>query len=58
MCTWCNSITKEIVLATRSLDKDSLVKFAAKGFAKSMISDEGKEGIKAFVEKRKPSWAE
>jgi isohexenylglutaconyl-CoA hydratase len=34
------------------------VKFAAKGFAKSMMSDEGKEGIKAFVEKRKPSWAE
>ena len=53
-----NSITKEIVLATRNLDKDSLVKFAAKGFAKSMMSDEGKEGIKAFVEKRKPSWAE
>ena len=53
-----NSITKEIVLATRNLDKDSLVKFAAKGFAKSIISDEGKEGIKAFVEKRNPSWAE
>ena len=53
-----NSITKEIVLATRNLDKNSLVKFAAQGFANSMMSDEGKEGIAAFVEKRKPKWSE
>lgn len=51
-----NSITKEIVLATRNLDKKALIKFAAVGFAKSMLSDEGREGIAAFVEKRKPKW--
>jgi isohexenylglutaconyl-CoA hydratase len=53
-----NSITKEIVLATRKLEGDALRKFAAKGFAKAMMSDEGKEGIAAFVEKRKPKWSE
>lgn len=53
-----NSITKEIVLATRKLEGDVLRKFAAKGFAKAMMSDEGKEGITAFVEKRKPKWSE
>tara|TARA_B110000467_G_C18220723_1_gene422837 strand:- start:553 stop:1029 length:477 start_codon:yes stop_codon:yes gene_type:complete len=52
-----NSITKEIVLASRNLDKDALVSFAAKGFAKSMMSEEGKEGIAAFIEKRKPKWS-
>ena len=51
-----NSITKEIVLATRNLDRKALIKFAAVGFAKSMLSDEGREGIAAFVEKRKPKW--
>jgi isohexenylglutaconyl-CoA hydratase len=52
-----NSITKEIVLASRNLDKDALVSFAAKGFAESMMSEEGKEGIAAFIEKRKPKWS-
>ena len=28
--------------------------FAAKGFAESMLSDEGMEGIASFIEKRKP----
>ena len=53
-----NSITKEIVLASRNLEGDGLRKFAAKGFAKAMMSDEGREGISAFVEKRKPKWSE
>ena len=31
--------------------------FAARGIAACMLSDEGREGVAAFVEKRKPYWA-
>ena len=51
-----NAVTKEIVLATRHLDRKELVNFAAKGFAERMLSDEGREGISSFIEKRKPIW--
>ena len=50
--------TKEIVLATRHLDRAGILELAANGFASCMLSEEGREGISAFVEKRKPSWAE
>ena len=52
-----NAVTKEIVLATRYLGVDDMQDFAARGFAKCMMSDEGKEGMASFAEKRKPSWA-
>ena len=52
-----NAITKEIVLATRQLSREEMIEFAAKGFAESMLSDEGIEGIASFIEKRKPKWA-
>lgn len=52
-----NAVTKKIVLATRNLKRPELVKLAAEGFAKQMISKEGKEGIASFIEKRKPSWS-
>ena len=51
-----NAVTKQIVLATRSLDREEMIKFAAKGFAEQMLSDEGLEGIASFVEKRQPKW--
>ena len=51
-----NAVTKQIVLATRSLDRKEMIKFAAKGFAEQMLSDEGLEGIASFVEKRQPKW--
>ncbi len=53
-----NAATKEILLATRRLDQDSMVDFAAGKFARCMLAEEGREGIAAFVEKRKPAWAE
>jgi len=34
-----------------------MIEFAAKGFAERMLSDEGKEGISSFIEKRKPKWS-
>ena len=38
------------------LSNTTLVNFAAKGFAERMLSDEGREGISSFIEKRKPVW--
>lgn len=53
-----NAVTKEIVLATQRLDRERMIDMAAHGFAECMLSDEGREGVLAFIEKRKPSWAE
>lgn len=52
-----NKITKEIVLATRHLHGSDMRQFAARGFAQAMLSEEGREGVAAFIEKRKPHWA-
>ena len=53
-----NAVTKAIVLATRHLNREQQLDFAAKGFAECMWSDEGREGVASFIEKRKPIWAE
>ncbi len=53
-----NAVTKEIVLATPYLERDAMLDKAAKGFAECMLGEEGKEGVAAFLEKRKPYWAE
>ena len=53
-----NAVTKAIVLATRHLNREQQLNFAAKGFAECMLSDEGREGVASFIEKRKPIWAE
>ena len=52
-----NAVTKEIVLATRNLNREEMINFAAKGFAERMLSEEGIEGISSFIEKRKPKWS-
>ena len=53
-----NAVTKAIVLATRHLNREQQLDFAAKGFAECMLSEEGREGVASFIEKRKPIWAE
>lgn len=53
-----NAVTKEILLASRSLQGESLMDFAAQRFAAAIIGNEGREGIAAFLEKRKPRWAQ
>lgn len=50
-------ITKEILLATPHLNREAQKDFAAERFATCIISDEGREGIQSFIEKRKPYWA-
>ncbi len=52
------AITKDIVLKIGTLAPDDMRAYAASGFARAMIGDEGREGIAAFLEKRKPRWAD
>lgn len=52
-----NAITKEVLLATRATRGDEMIKLAGKSFARCMLSDEGREGITSFLEKREPQWA-
>ena len=51
-----NAVTKEIALATRHLNREDMLDLSAKGFAECMLSDEGREGVASFIEKRKPVW--
>ena len=52
-----NAVTKSIVFETTRRPRAEALDFAARGFASCMLSDEGREGVSAFVEKRKPAWA-
>jgi isohexenylglutaconyl-CoA hydratase len=53
-----NATTKEIVLAAPHLQGDAMLDFASERFAACLMGDEGREGVAAFLEKRKPRWAE
>lgn len=53
-----NAATKEVVLASQHSSHDELTELAAQRFADCLLSDEGREGVTAFVQKRKPIWAE
>jgi len=50
-------ITKEILMATPHLDREAQKDFAADKFSNCILSDEGREGVASFVEKRKPNWS-
>lgn len=52
-----NAETKRLVLAATRLDSHSMMELAADSFARCLTGPEGKEGVAAFLEKRKPSWA-
>lgn len=52
-----NAVTKAIVHAAGHLPRDQMIAYAAEGFADCMLSEEGREGVASFLEKRKPSWA-
>jgi isohexenylglutaconyl-CoA hydratase len=53
-----NAVTKGIVFETTRRPRPEALDFASRGFASCMLSDEGREGVTAFVEKRKPNWAD
>jgi isohexenylglutaconyl-CoA hydratase len=52
-----NAITKTILLEVGDRDMDALLDDAAQRFADAVRSDEGREGLAAFVQKRAPRWA-
>ena len=52
-----NAVTKSIVFETTRRPRPEALDFAAAGFARCMLSAEGREGVAAFVAKRKPAWA-
>jgi len=52
-----NAVTKGIVFETTRRPRGEALDFAARGFARCMLSEEGREGVAAFVEKRQPRWA-
>ena len=51
-----NAVTKSIVFETTRLPRADALDFASRGFADCMLSEEGREGVAAFVEKRKPAF--
>lgn len=49
--------TKKLILNIPGMTPEQRVQAAAETFADRMLSDEGKEGVASFVEKRAPYWA-
>lgn len=52
-----NAATKEILRAAGALEPEAMKQFAAERFAACMLSAEGREGVAAFIDKRKPGWS-
>jgi methylglutaconyl-CoA hydratase len=55
---WALSVTKELIqgIGERTLDENA--PYTAEVIARLRMSDEGQEGMGAFLEKRKPRWVE
>ena len=51
------ALTKQIIDASARLEGEALVQFAAERFADAMLGAEAREGMRAFFEKRPPSWS-
>ncbi|MGB0386883.1 MAG: enoyl-CoA hydratase/isomerase family protein [Ardenticatenaceae bacterium] len=51
-----NAVTKAILHSTQNQPLPATLDMAAQHFAECMQSDEGREGVAAFLEKRKPKW--
>jgi isohexenylglutaconyl-CoA hydratase len=49
--------TKHLILSSRDKSGAAMMDHAADTFATCMLSNEGKEGIASFIEKRKPNWS-
>ena len=53
-----NAVTKGILFESLRRPRAEALDFASQGFAQCMLSSEGREGVAAFVEKRKAYWNE
>lgn len=49
--------TKEMIRACRALDALSYIELAGERFADCLTGEEGREGVAAFIGRRKPRWA-
>ena len=47
---------KSLIISIPYLNREEIVQTAAENFAGRILSDEGREGVASFVEKRKPYW--
>ena len=52
------ALTKQLILDVATTDLETLLDRASNDFSSAVNSDEGKDGTLAFIEKRKPFWAE
>lgn len=52
-----NAVTKALIMRDAAVDA-ATISCAAAAYADCMLSPEGREGVSAFFEKRKPAWAE
>lgn len=52
-----NAVTKAILFESTRRPRAEVLDFAASGFADCLLSEEGREGMAAFLEKRRPHWA-
>ena len=53
-----NAWTKELMMKVGVVEHEQLLDTAADYFSRAINSDEGREGTRAFLEKRKPNWAQ
>jgi len=53
-----NAATKRLLLASRTTPLDALLDEAADAFAAALRGPEGREGVKAFLEKRPAAWVD
>lgn len=53
-----NAMTKKLMLQVGIVEHEALLDGAASMFADCLTTQEGQEGTKAFLEKRKPYWAD
>ncbi|WP_298917310.1 enoyl-CoA hydratase-related protein [uncultured Algimonas sp.] len=52
-----NAATKALILGSTGLSRDAVLDRAADSFAACLRSEEGREGVASFLEKRKPNWS-
>jgi len=50
--------TKSLLVELNTIAEEDRVQFAAENFTRCLRSDEGREGVLSFLEKRKPQWAQ
>jgi len=52
-----NRVTKDLILSVGRVEHEQLLDNAARDFASAVRGEEGREGLRAFIEKRPPRWA-